>query len=80
MNGHRQLHNGAPGRNRTCDTRFRKTIAPLAGSRLPVVDRGIGHVPKGAAMAKKRDLRLTAGSTLDNLADEACGHQVETGY
>jgi len=31
-------------------------------------------------MAKKRDLRLTAGSTLDNLADEACGHQVETGY
>ncbi len=71
---------GAPGRNRPCDTRFRKTIAPLAGSGLPVVDRGIGQEPQGAAMAKNGDLRLMAGSILHNLADEASGNENDAGH
>src|SRR5438128_5244624 len=44
---------GAPGRNRTCDTRFRKTIAPLAGSEhvlpptLTLSATGLQFLPSG---------------------------------
>jgi len=41
---------------------------------LPAVDRGIGQEPKALQWPRNGDLRLTAGSTLDYLADEASGN------